>query len=67
VYRAIFGFPSLDRYAIQAVPPIHIIVKNGHVTLEGVVASAGDKNIAGVQANGVSGVFSVTNNLRVEE
>ena len=67
VYRAIFGFPSLDRYAIQAVPPIHIIVKNGHVTLEGVVASAADKNIAGIQANGVSGVFSVTNNLRVEE
>jgi hyperosmotically inducible periplasmic protein len=66
VYRAIFGFPSLDRYAIQAVPPIHIIVKDGHVTLEGVVANAADKNIAGIQANGVSGVFSVTNNLRVE-
>ena len=66
-YRAIFGSPSLDRYAIQAVPPIHIIVKNGNVTLEGVVANAGDKNIAGVQANGVPGVFSVTNNLRVEE
>ncbi|HXN46380.1 MAG TPA: BON domain-containing protein [Bryobacteraceae bacterium] len=66
VYRAVFGFPSLDRYAIQAVPPIHIIVKDGHVTLEGVVASAADKNIAGIQANGVSGVFSVTNNLRVE-
>ena len=66
VYRAIFGFPSLDRYAIQAVPPIHIIVKDGHVTLEGVVASEADKNIAGVQANGVPGVFSVTNNLRVE-
>ena len=66
VYRAVFGFPSLDRYAIQAVPPIHIIVKNGRVTLEGVVASEGDKNIAGVQANGVPGVFSVTNNLRVE-
>ena len=65
-YRAIFGFPSLNRYAIQAVPPIHIIVKNGHVTLEGVVASAADKNIAGVQANSVHGVFSVTNNLRVE-
>jgi hyperosmotically inducible protein len=65
-FRAIFGFPSLNRYAIQAVPSIHIIVKNGHVTLEGVVANAGDKNIAGIQANGVPGVFSVTNNLRVE-
>ena len=65
-YRAIFGSPSLSRYAIQAVPPIHIIVKNGHVTLEGVVANEGDKNVAGIQANGVPGVFSVTNNLRVE-
>ncbi len=65
-FRAIFGFASLNRYAIQAVPPIHIIVKNGHVTLEGVVATQGDKNIAGIQANSVSGVFSVTNNLRVE-
>jgi hyperosmotically inducible protein len=65
-FRTIFGFPSLNRYAIQAVPPIHILVKNGHVTLEGVVANQGDKNIAGVQANGVPGVFSVTNNLRVE-
>jgi osmotically-inducible protein OsmY len=48
------------------VPPIHIIVKNGHVTLEGVVASQADKDIAGIQANSVPGVFSVTNNLRVE-
>jgi hyperosmotically inducible protein len=52
---------------MRAVPPIHIIVKNGHVTLEGVVARTMDKQIAGVQANGVSGVFSVTNNLVVEE
>ena len=66
-YRAIFGTPGLDRYAMQAVPPIHIIVNNGKVTLEGVVASQGDKDLAGVKANGVSGVFSVTNNLRVEE
>jgi len=49
------------------VPPIHVIVKNGHVTLEGVVASEGDKNIAGIQANSVPGVFSVTNNLRIEQ
>jgi len=67
VYRAIYGHTALDRYALQAVPPIHIIVINGNLTLEGVVASEGDKNIAGIQANGVSGVFSVTNNLRVEK
>jgi hyperosmotically inducible protein len=67
VYRAIYGQAALNRYGMQAVPPIHIIVKNGNVTLEGVVANEGDKNIANVQANGVSGVFSVTNNLRVEK
>jgi osmotically-inducible protein OsmY len=53
------------RYATGANPSIHIIVDNGHVTLEGVVANQGDKNIAGVRANGVPGVFSVTNNLLV--
>jgi hyperosmotically inducible protein len=52
---------------MRAVPPIHIIVKNGNVTLEGAVARAMDKQIAGIQANGVSGVFSVTNSLVVEE
>jgi hyperosmotically inducible protein len=51
---------------MQAVPPIHIIVDNGKVTLEGIVANQGDKDRAGIQANGVSGVFSVTNNLHVE-
>ncbi len=66
-YRAIYGNSVLSQYQIRAVPPIHIIVKNGHVTLEGVVARAMDKQIAGVQANSVSGVFSVTNNLVVEE
>lgn len=66
VYRAIFSAPGLDQYALRAVPPIHIVVKNGHVTLAGVVARQGDKNQAGIIANGVSGVFSVTNNLRVE-
>jgi hyperosmotically inducible protein len=65
-YRAIFGKPGLDRYAMQAVPPIHIIVDNGKVTLEGVVSTEADKNQAGIYANGVSGVFSVNNNLRVE-
>lgn len=65
-YRAIYGDPNLNRYALQAVGPIHIIVENGHVTLKGVVANEMDKNIAGLRANGVSGVFSVTNELRSE-
>jgi osmotically-inducible protein OsmY len=47
--------------------PIRIIVKNGHVSLEGVVDSEADKNLAGMRANGVSGVFSVTNNLMVSK
>jgi len=66
-YRAIFSRPGLDRYAMQAVPPIHIVVKNVHITLVGVVANAGDKNLAGISASGVPGSFSVTNNLRVEK
>jgi hyperosmotically inducible protein len=65
-YRAIYSTQGLDRYALNAVPPIHIIVNNGKVTLEGVVANEADKNLACLKANGVSGVFSVTNNLRVE-
>lgn len=67
VYRSIYGHTALQRYSVRSVPPIHIIVKNGNVTLEGVVANEGDKNIANIQANGVSGVFSVKNNLRVEK
>jgi hyperosmotically inducible protein len=68
VARAIYGYPALsDRYGFQAMPSIHILVKNGHVDLEGVVANQGDKNIAGIQANSVPGVFSVTNNLQVEK
>lgn len=66
VYRAIYGQPTLDRYALAAVPSIHIIVKGGHVTLEGVVATDADKNLANIRANGVSGVFSVADHLRVE-
>lgn len=66
-YRAIYRQASLSRYALQAIPPIHIIVKNGNVNLEGVVANEGDKNLAGIRARGVSGVFSVNNNLRVEK
>jgi len=65
-YRAIFGDAALNRYAMQAVPPIHIIVKNGNITLEGVVANEGDKNIANIRANGVAGAFGVKNNLHVE-
>jgi hyperosmotically inducible protein len=65
-YRAIYAHPALNKYALQAVPPIHIIVKNGTITLEGVVANEADKNIAGIQANSVPGVFKVVNNLRVE-
>jgi hyperosmotically inducible protein len=66
VARSIFGYGSLYRYSLGANPPLHIIVKNGNVTLEGVVANETDKNIANIRANGVSGVFSVTNNLVVE-
>jgi len=67
-YRAIYGDPSLaTRYGYRAIPPVHIIVKNGHVTLDGVVANQGDKDLINVRANGVPGVFSVTNNLRVEQ
>src|SRR5713226_6736797 len=66
-YRAIYGNEVLSQYQLRAVPPIHIIVKNGHITLEGVVARSMDKQIAGVQANSVQGAFSVTNNLVVEE
>lgn len=66
LYRAIYSQPGLDRYALGAIPGIHIIVKNGNVTLEGIVAREMDRNIAGIRANGVSGVFSVTNNLRVD-
>jgi hyperosmotically inducible protein len=67
VYRAIYGNSALNRYALQAVPPIHMIVKNGNVTLEGTVAQVGEKNIANLVANGVDGVFSVTDHLNVEK
>lgn len=65
LYRAIYGDGALERYAMPVVKPIRIIVKNGHVTLEGVVDNEGDKNLAGMRANGVPGIFSVTNNLQV--
>ena len=66
LYRAIYGDGGLFHYSLQAVPPIHIIVKNGKVVLEGVVSIETDKNLASLRANGVPGIFSVTNHLRVE-
>jgi hyperosmotically inducible protein len=66
-YRAIFSKPTLQRYSMGAVPPIHIIVKNGNVTLVGVVNSEMDKNLAGLAVNGLPGVFKVTNDLQVEK
>jgi hyperosmotically inducible periplasmic protein len=66
-YRAIYGDPALStRYGFRALPSIHIIVKNGRVTLEGVVANESDKNLVNIRANGVENVFSVTNNLQLE-
>jgi hyperosmotically inducible protein len=64
-YRSIYSAPQLFKYAWGAVPPIHIIVKNGHVTLEGVVDNQADKDVATIRAKQVPGTFSVTNNLRV--
>jgi hyperosmotically inducible protein len=66
VYRAIYGSSSLERYALQAVPSIHIIVKNGHVTLEGAVANKGDADAAVIRAKTVPGVFSVDSHLRTD-
>ena len=64
-YRAVFSHADLGRYTMGAIPQVHIIVKNGHVSLEGVVMNEMDKNIAGIVANTVPGVFSVENNLRI--
>ncbi len=65
LFRAIYGYPSLERYAMPVNKPIRIIVKGGHVKLEGVVDNQADKNVAGIRAKGVSGIFSVDNNLEV--
>ena len=66
-YGAIYGNSSIStRYGFRAVPSIHILVKNGHLTLEGVVANEGDKDLINITANGIPGVFSVTNDLQVE-
>lgn len=66
VYQAIYRNDVLNQYALRAVPTIHIIVKNGNVTLEGAVARQMDKQVAEMQAKSVPGVFSVTNNLKVD-
>ena len=66
-YRTIFSKPGLEKYGFQAVPPIHIIVKNGSITLAGIVANQIDKDLAGIAAREVAGTFGVTNNLRVEK
>jgi hyperosmotically inducible protein len=65
VYNSIYSFGPLFKYGTMAVPPIHIIVRNAHITLDGVVDSESDKNYAGVRANMVPGTFGVINNLRV--
>ena len=65
-YRSIASMGGLYRYLQGANPSLHIVVENGHVSLEGVVSGSGDKNLAYVAANRVPGVFSVRNNLRVE-
>src|SRR3954468_9297693 len=66
-YRSIYGFGPLSRYNWGPVPPIHIIVKNGDVTLAGVVSNETERDMAALRANGVSGVFSVNNSLKVEQ
>jgi hyperosmotically inducible periplasmic protein len=67
LFRAIYQFPSLQKYELGVQKPIRIIVKNGRATLEGVVDTQADKDTAGVRANTVPGLFSVTNNLQVAE
>jgi hyperosmotically inducible protein len=64
-YRTVFSHGDLGRYTLGAVAQVHIIVKNGHVSLEGVVMNQMDKNMAGIYANTVPGVFSVENNLKI--
>jgi hyperosmotically inducible protein len=66
LFRAIYDYPALQKYALGVQKPIRIIVKSGHVALEGVVDSEADKNLAEVRAKGVPGTFEVKNNLRVQ-
>ena len=64
-FQAVFGYSNLYRYAMGTSPSVRIIVDNGHVKLVGFVANQGDKNMAGIRANGVPGVFAVENDLQV--
>lgn len=66
-YRAIFGYAPLQRYGMGVIPSIHIIVKNGNVTLTGLVSTQTDSQMAYMRANAVPGVFSVANQLHVEK
>jgi osmotically-inducible protein OsmY len=65
VFRSVYGFPTLNKYAIDPVKPIRISVQNGNVTLYGVVDSKADRDAANIRANSVPGVFKVTNDLQV--
>ena len=66
-YRAIYGDPMLStRYGYRALPSIHILVKNGHVLLEGWVANKADYEMVYMRASGVAGAFSVNNDLQIE-
>lgn len=65
-YRSIYGRSPLDRYAMMSVPPIHIIVKGGRITLEGFVNNSGDKAMAEARARAVPSTFGVTNNLQTD-
>lgn len=65
LYRTIYGYPALEKYSLGVIQPIRIIVDHGHVTLMGVVDSQADKNIAGIRANSVPGIFSVDNELKI--
>jgi osmotically-inducible protein OsmY len=65
LFRTIYGFPTLSKYAVDPAKPIRISVQNGNVTLYGVVNSQMDKDVAGIRANSVPGIFKVTNDLKV--
>lgn len=65
IYRALYEDPTLARYSTQNVPPIHIIVKNGNLSLEGYVESLSDKNLAASRAGSVTSLLSLKNNLVV--
>ena len=67
VYRKLYGYDSpLFRYAVQSIPSIHIIIKNGHATLKGVVANKGDAQLAYMRARSVPGLFNVKTELQLE-